>query len=50
MKLGFIGAVDFAKVLAKRALKAAHEVLLSNGRGPDNVRAIALTLAREQLN
>ena len=41
MKLGFIGAGDFAQAVAKRALKAAHEVLLSNSRGPDSVRGIA---------
>src|SRR5580658_1549747 len=44
MKLGFVGAGDFAQAVAKRALKAAHEVLLSNSRGLDSVREIARQL------
>lgn len=44
MKLGFTGAGDFAQAVAKRALKAAHEVLLSNSRGPDSVREVARQL------
>ena len=44
MKLGFIGAGDFAQAVAKRALKATHEILLSNRRGPDSVREMARQL------
>jgi 8-hydroxy-5-deazaflavin:NADPH oxidoreductase len=34
MKIGFIGAGAIAQALAKRALKAGCEVVLSNSRGP----------------
>jgi 3-hydroxyisobutyrate dehydrogenase-like beta-hydroxyacid dehydrogenase len=44
MKLGFIGAGDFAQAVAKRALKAAHKVLVSNSRGAESVREMALRL------
>jgi 8-hydroxy-5-deazaflavin:NADPH oxidoreductase len=40
MKIGTIGAGDFAQAFAKRALKAGHKVKLSNSRGPDSLREI----------
>src|SRR5467141_2792181 len=40
MEIGTIGAGDFAQAFAKRALKAGHEVKLSNSRGPDSLREI----------
>src|SRR5258705_7251693 len=40
MEIGIIGAGDFAQAFAKRALKAGHNVKLSNSRGPDSLREI----------
>jgi 8-hydroxy-5-deazaflavin:NADPH oxidoreductase len=40
MEIGTIGAGAFAQAFAKRALKAAHKVKLSNDRGPDSLREI----------
>ena len=40
MEIGTIGAGAFAQALAKRALKAGHNVKLSNSRGPDSLREI----------
>ena len=40
MQIGTIGAGDFAQAFAKRALKAGHEVKLSNSRGPESLREI----------
>src|SRR6266853_830075 len=40
MKIGTIGAGAVAQAFAKRALKAGHEVKLSNSRGPDSLREI----------
>src|SRR5246500_3192154 len=40
MEIGIIGAGAFAQAFAKRALKAGHEVNLSNSRGPDSLREI----------
>ena len=40
MEIGTIGAGDFAQAFAKRALKAGHEIKLSNSRGPDSLRDI----------
>lgn len=40
MEIGTIGAGDFAQAFAKRALKAGHQVKLSNSRGPDSLRDI----------
>jgi 8-hydroxy-5-deazaflavin:NADPH oxidoreductase len=37
MEIGVIGAGDFAQAFAKRALKAGHNVKLSNRRGPDSL-------------
>src|SRR2546423_14431727 len=40
MEIGTIGAGDFAQAFAKRALKAGHNVKLSNSRGPDSLQEI----------
>src|ERR1700688_2829298 len=40
MEIGTIGAGDFAQAFAKRALKAGHQVKLSNSRGPESLREI----------
>jgi 8-hydroxy-5-deazaflavin:NADPH oxidoreductase len=40
MEIGTIGAGDFARAFAKRALKAGHKVKLSNSRGPESLREI----------
>jgi len=40
MEIGTIGAGAFAKAFAKQALKAGHQVKLSNRRGPDSLREI----------
>jgi len=38
MEIGTIGAGTFAQAFAKHALKAGHEVKLSNSRGPGSLR------------
>ena len=40
MEIGTIGAGDFARAFAKRALKVGHKVKLSNSRGPESLREI----------
>lgn len=40
MNLGYISDGDFAQAFANRALKAAHEALLSNSRGPVSTRIV----------
>ena len=40
MEIGTIGAGDFARAFAKRALKTGHKVKLSNNRGPESLREI----------
>jgi predicted dinucleotide-binding enzyme len=40
MKIGTIGAGDFAQAFAKRALEAGHKVKLSNSHGPESLRQI----------
>ena len=40
MEIGTIGAGAFAQAFAKRALKAGHQVKLSNQHGPDSLRQI----------
>jgi predicted dinucleotide-binding enzyme len=40
MEIGTIGAGAFAQAFAKRALKAGHNVKLSNSRGPGSLREI----------
>jgi len=44
MEIGTIGAGDFAQAFAKRALKAGHQVKLSNNRGPESLREIVKQL------
>src|SRR6202007_1179826 len=55
MEIGTIGAGDFAQAFAKRALKAGHQVKLSNSRGPESLREIinqlgpgAMAVTREE--
>ena len=40
MEIGTIGAGDFARAFAKRALKAGHKLRLSNSRGPESLREV----------
>jgi predicted dinucleotide-binding enzyme len=40
MEIGIIGSGAFAQAFAKRALKAGHQVKLSNSRGPESLREI----------
>jgi hypothetical protein len=40
MEIGTIGAGAFAQAFAKQALRAGHNVKLSNHRGPDSLREI----------
>jgi 8-hydroxy-5-deazaflavin:NADPH oxidoreductase len=40
MEIGVIGAGDFGQAFAKRALKAGHNVKLSNSRGPGSLLEI----------
>jgi predicted dinucleotide-binding enzyme len=40
MKIGFIGAGVVAQTIAKHALPAGHEVILSNSRGPDSLASL----------
>ncbi|TMP39170.1 NADP oxidoreductase [Pseudoalteromonas citrea] len=40
MRIGIIGAGAMAQTLAQHALKAGHEVMLSNSRAPESLSAI----------
>lgn len=40
MKIGFLGAGVVAKTIAKHALAAGHEVVLSNSRGPETLASL----------
>jgi predicted dinucleotide-binding enzyme len=40
MQIGTIGAGAFARAFAKQALKAGHQIKLSNSRGPASLRQI----------
>jgi predicted dinucleotide-binding enzyme len=44
MKIGFIGAGPVAQTIAKHALAAGHQVLLSNSRGPATLAALVAQL------
>lgn len=44
MKIGIIGAGFMARSIAAHALKAGHEVMLSNSRGPETLRSAAASL------
>lgn len=40
MKIGIIGAGGIAQAIAKQALGAGYEVILSNSRGPESLKAV----------
>ena len=40
MKIGIIGAGGIAQAIAKQALGAGYEVILSNSRGPETLKAV----------
>jgi predicted dinucleotide-binding enzyme len=40
MKIGFLGAGVVAQTIAKHALAAGHEAILSNSRGPDTLTSL----------
>src|SRR5437868_9675977 len=44
MKIGIIGAGGIAQAVAKQALNAGYEVILSNSRGPESLNAIVQRL------
>jgi predicted dinucleotide-binding enzyme len=44
MKIGIIGAGAIAQAVAKQALAAGYEVVLSNSRGPDSLKDIVRRL------
>src|ERR1700739_344790 len=49
MKIGSLGAGDFAQAFSKPAWKAAHQTRLSNSRGPDSLRKIVSELGPQAL-
>src|SRR2546430_6179216 len=44
MKIGIIGAGGIAQAVAKQALGAGYEVILSNSRGPETLKAVVQRL------
>lgn len=44
MKIGIIGAGRMAQSIGGLAVRAGHEVMLSNSRGPDSLHAISRTI------
>jgi hypothetical protein len=44
MRIGFIGAGTVAQAIAAHATLAGHQVVLSNSRGPETLRDVALGL------
>src|SRR5437773_1911424 len=44
MKIGIIGAGGIAQAIAKQALGAGYEVVLSNSRGPETLKAVVQRL------
>lgn len=44
MKIGIIGAGSIAQAVAKQALRAGHEVILSNSRGPATLKPVLQSL------
>src|SRR3984893_1417903 len=46
MKIGTLGAGQAAQAFAIHLLKAGHEVLLSNGRGPSSLKQLVSTLGK----
>lgn len=46
MKIGIIGAGGIAQAIAKQALRAGVEVVLSNSRGPDSLKPVIHALGK----
>src|SRR5438309_5922212 len=44
MRIGIIGAGGIAQAVAKQALSAGYEVMLSNSRGPETLKAVVQRL------
>src|SRR5918999_1550540 len=44
MKIGIIGAGGIAKAIAKQALGAGYEVIVSNSRGPETLESVVQAL------
>ena len=44
--LGIIGAGNIAKAVAKHALNAGYEVILSNSKGPETLQETIATLGQ----
>src|SRR2546426_12313678 len=44
MKIGIIGAGGIEQAMAKQALGAGYEVILSNSRGPETLKAVVQRL------
>jgi predicted dinucleotide-binding enzyme len=44
MKIGIIGAGGIAQAVARQGLGAGYEVILSNSRGPESLKAVVQTL------
>ena len=40
MRIGFIGAGNVGQTIARHLIKAGHQVVISNSRGPDSVRGL----------
>ncbi|MET8036831.1 NADPH-dependent F420 reductase [Streptomyces sp. NPDC005345] len=46
MKIGFLGAGSVAVAIARQAVLAGHDVVLSNSRGPASLQALAAELGQ----
>ena len=46
MKLGILGAGAIAQAIAKQALRAGYEVVLSNSRGPQSLSSVIQSLGK----
>jgi predicted dinucleotide-binding enzyme len=44
MKIGFIGSGHIGSIVAKKAIEAGHEVVVSNSRGPETLSDLVGTL------
>jgi predicted dinucleotide-binding enzyme len=44
MRIGFIGAGNVGKTIARHVIKAGHSVVISNSRGPESLRDIVSDL------
>ena len=40
MRIGFIGAGNVGQTIARHLVKAGHQVVISNSRGPDSLRGL----------